>query len=67
MKYLLSHIFYYIGHAVYKSKVMDIWPTEFAHPYFMYSKLMVWSIEIQGDGQGPWGRINNGPVGKALD
>jgi hypothetical protein len=42
------------GHAV--SKVMDLWPWDRLHPHGLYSRLMLASVCVQGDGPGPWSR-----------
>lgn len=56
MRYFLANALYWMGHAV--SLVMDYWPWETAHPYYLYNRLMVGSVRVQGDADGPWMRIN---------
>ena len=30
------------------------WHEFFGHMYPVYSRLMIWSVKIQGGGRGPW-------------
>ena len=43
-RFMASHMLYYIGHMV--SKVMNVWPCLFLHPYPLYNKIMVKTYKL---------------------
>lgn len=47
MKHIISNILFYLGDFV--SKLCNIWPWEFMHPYPLYSWLMLKSVELDVD------------------
>lgn len=56
MKLLLSWILFYLGHTI--SIVMDFWPCQKFHPYYLYNYLLLKSIDLQGNSKhGPWKHV----------
>lgn len=54
MRRLLSWALYWAGDAVSKPMLAYDWDWL----YQPYNALMTWSVDIQGNGRGPWEKIN---------
>lgn len=54
MRWLLSWALYWAGDAVSKPMLAYDWDWL----YQPYNALMTWSVDIQGNGRGPWEKIN---------
>jgi hypothetical protein len=54
MRKALAWTLFYLGdrwdHYTYKCE----WTHDYEWPYDVYNRLMCWSYDVQGDGDGPW-------------
>lgn len=56
MRYLLSWMFFWIGHFWDWAFMRFEW---MAWSYFVYNKAMTASYYLQGDGDGPWEEVKD--------
>lgn len=55
MRFIASWVLYWLGDLASKTMHWFNWTAFFLYP--VYNRLIGWSVDIQGEGNGPWERV----------